>query len=500
MPKQTLRTIDAALAPHEQFDMKIAPSAETGDALDALLADHQGEPNPKADDAAAKAAADAKAKEEADAKAKADAEAAKGGATDDAAKAAADAKAKEEADAAAKAKADADSGAGSIDDALKAQADAKAKEEADAKAKADEAAKAAGQTPPTKDEFDAIELPPHTKPKSGEAFTNLKKLARETRDKLTAEIASEKAAAKKLADELEALKTQAASATVPEETAAELEELRAYRAAHDIESDPRLKEFDNKLKGNVESIYKKLKDGGLSDASIEQIKTLGGPDQIDWEPVLPKLTLPIRRFIEATLVDNERLKDQKVEAYEAAKKNASQYIAERQTREVTQLTETANSYLKNLPWIAEQKVPADATPEVKAQIEANNADAHAYMQKLQGLLKDRSPDMHAQLAVGTVMAYRQKKEIAALEKQVADGKAAVESATKDLKAQIATLTAAKDKAEKELLAIKKAELPRGGGGAGDIVQAAPKEGILDTRKAADALEAHAQALLAAKNV
>jgi len=492
MPK--LRSLDAATAPHEQFDMKITPSAETGNALDAIFKELNPSDDIQPDDAA-KAAADAKAKEEADAKAKADAEAAKSGQPDEAAKAAADAKAKEEAD--AKAKAENASGGGSIDDAVKAKADAEAKAKADAEA---EAAKS-GQAPPTKDAFDEIQLPPHTKPKSGESFEALKKLARETRDKLTAEVAAEKEAAKKLTAELEAAKAQAAGtpAITPEVTA-ELEELRAYRHAHDIESDPRLKEFSTKLDANVASIYKKLKESGMSDATIEQIKALGGPDQIDLPPVLEKLTLPVRRFIEATLVDNERLKDQKVEAYEAAKKNASVYIAERQTKEVAELTNTANGYIKNFGWMATKPVPADATPEVKTQIEQSNADASAYMTKLQSLLKDRSPDMHAQLAVGTVMAYRQKGQIEALEKQVEAGKAAVATATADLTAKLAAAVAAKDKAERELLAIKKAELPRGGGSGADIVQPAPKEGILDTRKGSEALDAYAKELIAARTM
>ena len=108
MPRN-LRTLDATSIPHDDVDMRIQPSAETGDALDALLKDRQIESDPEA---AAKAAAEAKAKEEADKKA-----------AEEAAKSGGD--------------------SGSVDDTIKAQAEAhaKAEEEAEAKAAADEAAK-----------------------------------------------------------------------------------------------------------------------------------------------------------------------------------------------------------------------------------------------------------------------------------------------------------------------------------------------------------------------
>jgi hypothetical protein len=179
----------------------------------------------------------------------------------------------------------------------------------------------------------------------------------------------------------------------------------------------------------VELVYKKL-DGVLSKEAVEKIKELGGPENVDWEPILPKLPFATRRFVEATLVENERLREQRSSALEEAKKNAEVFARERVEREVSEVTATANELLKSVSWSSDK--------------------AHASkVALLKDFLADRSPAKFAELAVGTVIAHKLHEDVKALK-----------TSETTLKAQVETLTKERDKALADLKAIREAENPR----------------------------------------
>jgi hypothetical protein len=328
------------------------------------------------------------------------------------------------------------------------------------------------------DPLDKIELPPHTKPKSAEAFNTLKQAAKDAqavlRVQLT-EITNREAALKAEVEQLRVKTNQ-----VPENITKELEELRKFRLTKDVESDPKFKELDGKIRTNTETIYKKLEVAGLSKDHIEKIKELGGPESVDWEPILPKLPLTTRRFIEATLVENERIRDERDQALEGAKSNAETFKKEREEREVAELVGTANDYLKSIPWTAEKAIPANATPEQKAAIEADNQIARESSARLKEFLSDRSPSRFAELAVGTVVAYRHKAALDIAQKRL-------DSIGKDTEAKITALTAERDKLQADLTAIRRAEAPRSRTDSSGVKPMAPK-GSLDFRSGRDALE------------
>ena len=473
-------------------DLSLIPKgdAESGAALDALL---QADIIANDPDAAAAAAA-----AEADAKAKAAAAAAAPQPTPD--EIAAKAKADAEAAALVKAKENPNPTLDDTVDGLKAEQDAKDKAAAEKEAADKAAAEAAKGTTP--DPFDAIQLPQGTKPKSAESFENLKKLARETATKLTTERDASAAALKAAQDELAKAKAavEAASSTgLTPEVSAELEDLRKFRLSKDVESDPRFKAFDAAISKNTESVYKKLEAAGLGAETLKAIKDIGGIEVVDWEPILPKLPLATRRFVEATLVENERQKDLKAEALETAKAQGSNYTTEREAHEVKTLTDTANGFLKNLPWTAEKQIPATASETEKAKIEADNSFAREAVGKLKSFLSDRSPARFAELAVGTLIAYRNKADLNTAQARIAAFETEKAAATKELSDKLAAVTAERDKHAADLLAIRRAELPRGGG-AGNIVSAPTniKTGILDTRKADEALDALAAEYAAAQ--
>src|SRR6185436_6579366 len=99
------------------------------------------------------------------------------------------------------------------------------------KAEADKKAAAA-----KKDDLDAVELPPYTKPKTAESFAKVKTIARQK----IAAIEKEREELKAKMVELE----KTAKDGLPAEAKKELEELREFRAKVDVEADPKFKEYD----------------------------------------------------------------------------------------------------------------------------------------------------------------------------------------------------------------------------------------------------------------
>lgn len=470
-------------------DVSLLPvaSAESASALDALMNDAIV----AADPTAAAAAAEAKAKEgtlsdEATAaQRKADAD-----------KALADKQAAEKAAAETKR----EDHAPSLEDTVTGlEAEAKAKADAKAKEEADKMAAAAGRT--ETDAFDAIQLPANAKQKSGEAFETLKKLARETAATLKKE--RDELAAKHTATttELEAAKAAveaAKTATLTPEVQAELDDLRNFRLSKDVESDPALKEFSAKITKQHDAIYKKLENAGINAESIAKIKEIGGLEALDWTPVMEKLPLIAQRSIEASLLNVETIKEQRAEALEAAKAKGAAYSTERAAREVADVTETANSFLKDIPWTKEVAVPATATPEEKTALEKANAIAKESVTRLKSFLGDRTPARFAELAVGTMIAHKTAAELKTAHAVIAAHATEKAAAVKDANDKLAATTKELEKVKAELLAIRKAELPRGGQGS-NIIPSAPKTGLSDLRTTGDALDAIAAELASAQN-
>lgn len=257
-----------------------------------------------------------------------------------------------------------------------------------------------------KDRLDEVELPPYTKPKAAESFARVKEIARQELKQREEQIA----ALQKERDE--AVKKSTETPKVSPEELKELEDLRNWRKSIDVENDPSWKEFDGRVSKNVENIYSKLKEAGMSEANISEIKKLGGPAQVDWEPIYEKLPSATRRYIDAKLVENENISEQKKEALASAKTKADEFLKARTEKEQKSEAQTieaqkkaVDAYRPKLEWLNNKDVPANATPEQKKEIETHNA----FVGKMNGIIeesfKNRSPEYLAQLAVGTVLAH-----------------------------------------------------------------------------------------------
>lgn len=291
---------------------------------------------------------------------------------------------------------------------------------------------------PPKDALDEVELPPYSKPKTAESFNEVKRRARET-------ISQQEATIKKLETDL-AEREEKLKKSLGEDAEKELNDLRNWRRSADIENDATFRQkFDGKIESNNNAIIAKLKEAGMGDEQIAEIKKLGGPDKINWEGLLEKLPVNLRRFIETKLVNNIELKDERQAEIERVRKDPSKFEQERVQVQSKALVDSANTFLKNISWTAIKQVPANATAEEKAKIEADNKVAQAAVDRVQGALKDYSPETFGELAVGTAIAYKLKDDNVALEKALAAEK---ESSQK--------VVAERDALKAELEKIKKA--------------------------------------------
>jgi hypothetical protein len=266
---------------------------------------------------------------------------------------------------------------------------------------------------PVKDEFDAVQLPPHTKSEVATSFETLKKTSRERLLAVTKE-------REDLAAKVKELETRPA---VDPKVDEELKELRAFRQRMDVEADPTFKEYVKEATANEESIWAKLKESGASDDVLAKMKAIGAKD-LAWEDILDKLPPVTRRYVENKLAVNEDLNDQRKRAIEEAKKNASEFLAERQKNQTqdelahyaaaeTHLTKVA----PQLPWFKIQSVPANATPEQKAGIEAENKFVLQTQDQVRLMLKDTSPQMRAVAALGYAQMLRLQAEIPMLQEE-----------------------------------------------------------------------------------
>ena len=265
---------------------------------------------------------------------------------------------------------------------------------------------------PVEDDMDKVVLPPYTKPKSVEAFATVKQIAKAK----IAEVSKER---DEIKAQLEA--AQAAAKEVDPNIAKELEELRAFRLKFDVEADPSFNTYDKSIKENEELIYARLKTAGIDENSIKRIRELGGPANVDWEAIKDKIPASLMRYIEGKVFENGDLSEKKTKAIDAAKKNAAEFVKTRQedlynqTEGRAKTTKAEFEALKpRFDWAKPKAIPANAKPEEKAAIEAQNKVNAKILSDVDEALNDDSPQMRAILIAGYAQLMRAREDTNAL--------------------------------------------------------------------------------------
>lgn len=362
-----------------------------------------------------------------------------------------DAKAKREADEAAAAKAKQDKA-----DKLKEQKQQQQEESPEAKTKRDEAEAAAAklqedeklkaklQAPPPEDDkdIDTLQLKQNASPKSQEQFEALRKIAKEERRR-SREI---EARAKELEARAKDVKP------LDEKTATELEDLRKFKRTFDIENDDSFKaEYDAKLTTVDTNILGSLQALGMPAEHVEAIKK-NGLDSYSWdwwqENVFsklvgkPKFEFEGEKIKQKLFVRDELLGARKAAIVEA-KQNADTILQQRSEGVKKawegwgkQVETEVKTITANVPWAQEKVLPADATADVKAAVEAHNTKykvREALFKKTIDSVIQQHPADVARLGFVTVENDVLKEEVTGLGRQIT----AKDERIKELEEQLA---------------------------------------------------------------
>jgi len=266
------------------------------------------------------------------------------------------------------------------------------------------------------DDADEIKLRSDASPKTRETFETLKTTYKARVDAATQRAEALDARVKELEAKV------SATPTVPPELDAEVKELRAFRAQFDTENDPTFKgKFDAKLEANYNDIYNKLTEHGLPVADLANLKGLPPAERdAEIDGLLTKLekSPASKRFIEAKLIDNQAVLDQRKKELADARANADTILKQKAQEPQVNLEQRVAAIggilkpiITNLPWMHTKDVPASAGPEEKKALEAANAFALETQGYLRTAVLDDSVESRANAAIALPLAHHYKREL-----------------------------------------------------------------------------------------
>lgn len=297
--------------------------------------------------------------------------------------------------------------------------------EAEEKAKAD--AERAEALKKSDDLFKGLPgLPPGASAKSSEAFATVKIKAAQEISAREKELDETKA-------KLKAAEEKLAAGPDPEVTQ-ELEDHRKWRAKLDVDADPKFKEFDKQVANSEEFIYAQLlRSPAVSKDTIEQIKKLGGPANVNLEKIFAAVKDPtLQRIVESKIADIEMAKFNKEQAIKTAKDNVVGYVADRQkaiaasaTAHNTATQKEFSDLSGKLTWYTEKPVDSKADEPTRKAAQEHNKFVSDTKAQLEAAFQDDSPQMRALLLVGMA-------QLLYLQRVRAADKGQIDTLTKDL--------------------------------------------------------------------
>lgn len=271
---------------------------------------------------------------------------------------------------------------------------------------------------PADDPYGTVKLRSDASPKTRETFEQLKTVAKQREDAARAE----SVAAKQSLSELQNKVAELEKRTVPDEVQNELKELRAFRAQFDTERDPEFRQkFDGRVDQNYDAIYGKLKAHGLPDSEIGKLKAYSIQERDSAiENFLSKLPSFDRKYIEAKLLDNINISDEREKALKETRAKADEILKQRKDAPAVQtaqrdakVAEILRPALPKLPWIHVKEIPATAAPEERKRIESENTFAAQMQEALKIAIIDDSPAVRAEAAIAVPLAQYYRRELTA---------------------------------------------------------------------------------------
>lgn len=294
--------------------------------------------------------------------------------------------------------------------------------------------------PEVVDPLEDIKPPEGTSPKTAEAWDNFKAKARE-----------EIAAAKERAEAIVAEKTQLeqqvkeleakAKEALTEEQKKEIEDLRKWRAASEVDTAPELVSLDSKISANTDTLLNKLKEAGMSEKQITEIRTIG-VDKVNWEELKPHFSVQLRQFVDAKVLQHVNLAEDRSSTYAKLKEKGQEFLNQRKQEQEAKATEQVKALdtavksfesAEHFKFLQSQPVPEKATAEQRKLIEENNKFAEEMRANIEAWKQNLDdPAMKAELLFGGVMAYKLNREVHAAVGQIKALKQELQTANEKL--------------------------------------------------------------------
>ena len=255
-----------------------------------------------------------------------------------------------------------------------------------------------------------VKLRSDASPKTRETFEQLKTIAKQREDAALADAAT----AKQSLSELQTKVAELEKRTVPDDVKTELEELRQFRAQFDTQNDPAFRQkFDSRIDGNYSTIYAKLLTHGLPQSEIDKVKAYAPADRdANIENWIAKLPSMDKKYIEAKLLDNINVADERERALQEARGKANEILAAKKDAPVqataqrdAAVASILRPVLDKLPWIHVQPIAQNAAPEDRKRIEGENKFALEMQDALKRSVVDDSPATRAEAALAVPLAH-----------------------------------------------------------------------------------------------
>lgn len=270
-----------------------------------------------------------------------------------------------------------------------------------------------------KDALGDIKPPEGTSPKTAAAWDSFKAKARAEIDAAAEKakaVAAEKAALETKVKELE---EKAGKAITPEQEK-EFAELRRWHAAREVESAPELVSLDSKINANTDTLLAKLKEAGMVEAQLSEIRKVG-VTRVNWDELKPHMSSQLRQLVDAKLMQHVNLSEERAETYTKLKATGEEFLKERKAKQEQATRQESEAFdgtarqlaaSKPFAFLQDKPVPSDATPEQRKAIEEDNAFAKDMRDSVeQWKTGINTPAMKAELLYGAVMAYRYQRDL-----------------------------------------------------------------------------------------
>jgi outer membrane murein-binding lipoprotein Lpp/chaperonin cofactor prefoldin len=301
----------------------------------------------------------------------------------------------------------------------------------------DEAAKKAAELEAI--DLDKVKAPDDVSPRNLVNFNKLRDVAKHYKSQIqTTETRLQQLEARNR--ELESRPGQ-----VPENMMKELEDHRKFRKLFDAENDPEFKrQFSEKLGALDEDVLGILRKNGLPEETEKQLKALG-LDKVSanwWEnEILPKLPFVDRERIQKRLAERADVTDQRSKELEKFSTQRDQWfeqekakVTERFQAEQNQIDQHLDLLTQNIPWARYQEVPANATADDRAKIEAHNKSVAELEQNFRNYLFPKTPAERAEIAAAAVASTKLAGAVDDLAGRLRDSNARAEKLEKELEA------------------------------------------------------------------